>query len=743
MTSTLIQKLSECKELRSILETTVTEVGQSLDSYCCQILLANPLDPNSALICEGYSQTENKKPDNQSDLPSTTLPLVLNGRSFGSLTLTRKAPWSTDEINSTNLLIAKLSELIRQAQINDIVQRETFRVNFLVEISNLMSYSIVIGDALFMVVNILGKAIRASRCLFVCTDDKTAGWKCYEFWQQDKVKSCQEYHWPTNDSSLIAQTLRSRSPLKFYEGQEYSYLTPAQAELQFSGTRSLLALPLLHEDNVYGCVIIQQCDYRRDWTRDEIDMVQHTADKVAKALASLPEEKRIHKPIMKLHQRTVAPTDTESSPTGAALIQSLKGAFGQKSIPNANETSTLEQLPVQDLSASRLNQKTAQPEATVNPQPPSIKPAKRTSGISSKLGALKTKQGFKEENFQPSRPVEAPSIVPVKTREKKEREAAQSLPSDNAQPSWGNLDDIPTPAAGPAMSGLGMSMMPRVKAQSAAQDSPLRASLHKDKAPPADGAAEEQEVSASTSPADMSPPSTDSPDVSKAAPATLETEEEAKAKLERALAAKEKDSQISDYIFAIPNMDPRILGRIVNWVEEIEKKDKYLTAHATTVAEYSCAIAEKLKLSPREIEDIKVAALLHDVGKLGTSAEILQKRDDDLDDAELLTIMRHPMDGAELLKSVPDLISFASIVLAHHEEYGGNGYPQGLKGEEIPLPARIIFTANSYHGMVSDMCYGKGMSADEAQKHLREGAGQQYDPTVVDAFISYLQKTTQ
>jgi hypothetical protein len=233
MTSALVQKLSECKELRRILETTVIELGQSLNSSCCQILLANPLDPNSALISEGYAQEGPAKVDIKVDAPRLTLPLVLNGRSFGSLILVRNTPWSIEEIDSTNLLIAKLSELIRQAQINDIVQRETFRANFLAEINNLMAYSLGIGDALFMVVNILGKALRASRCLFVCTDDKSAGWKCYEFWQQDKVKSCQEYHWPTNDSSLIAQALRARSPLKFYEGQENSYLTPAQAELQF------------------------------------------------------------------------------------------------------------------------------------------------------------------------------------------------------------------------------------------------------------------------------------------------------------------------------------------------------------------------------------------------------------------------------------------------------------------------------------------------------------------------------
>lgn len=220
----------------------------------------------------------------------------------------------------------------------------------------------------------------------------------------------------------------------------------------------------------------------------------------------------------------------------------------------------------------------------------------------------------------------------------------------------------------------------------------------------------------------------------------VETEEQAKEKIERVLAASDQNKQVSDYIFAIANMDPRTLGRIAGWVEEIEKKDKYLTPHFKTVAEYSYAIADGLKLPPRDMDDVKIAALLHDVGKLGTAAEILQKRDEDLDDAELLTIMRHPMDGAELLKSFPDLAPFAPIVLAHHEEYGGNGYPQGLKGEEIPLAARIIFLANSYHSMVSDMRYGKGMRPKEAQQHLKQGAGNQYDPALVDVFIKYLQK---
>ena len=614
------------------------------------------------------------------------------------------------------------------------------------EINNLMAYSLGIGDALFMVVNILGKALRASRCLFVCTDDKTADWKCYEFWQQDKVKSCQEYHWPTNDSSLIAQTLRARSPLRLYEGQENSYLTPAQAELQFSGTRSLLAMPLYYENNVYGCVIIHQCDYRRDWTREEVDMVQHAADRVAKALANLPEEKRIHKPIMRLHQRIVSAEEAPASPTGTALIQSLKGAFGQKSIPNATETA--HELPAVDPSAVNISVKapeatateTAAKHSTESPglsasfETSAVKPAKR-SATANKLGTIKKKTGTKESLPSITEEIaSAPNIVPVKAKDK------TSQSSGTFEPAWGNLDEIPTPAAGPAMSGLGISMLPKVKAQPAATGSSLRASLHKDKSGTEnaiDAIAPEQ-LPPSSSTIDNTAAPTDATVASSPTPA--ESEEEAKEKVEKALAANEQGNRVSDYIFAIPGVDPRTLGRIVGWIEEIEKKDKYMTPHAINVAEYACAIATKLNLSPREIADIKIAALLHDVGKLGTSAEVLQKRDDDLADAELLTIMRHPMDGAELLQSFPELSSFSSIILAHHEEYGGNGYPQGLKGEEIPLAARIIFIANSYHSMVSDLRYRKGMSAKEAQKHLQEEAGNQCDPALVAAFLKYLQE---
>jgi len=198
----LLQKLTGVRDLKRILETTVKELGDQFNADACQVTLANPLDPNTTAICE-YRATGSPVIPGRSH----TLPLVLQGRTFGALTLSRSTDVSNDELNFLRIILGELGEIIRLAQINDVVQRDTFRDTFLVEIGNLMTYSLGIGDALFMVVNILGKALQVSRCLFICTDDQQAGWKCYEFWQQDKVESLQQLHWPSADSALVAQTL--------------------------------------------------------------------------------------------------------------------------------------------------------------------------------------------------------------------------------------------------------------------------------------------------------------------------------------------------------------------------------------------------------------------------------------------------------------------------------------------------------------------------------------------------------
>ncbi|MGH9551485.1 MAG: GAF domain-containing protein, partial [Terriglobales bacterium] len=271
MTSALVQKLTGVRDLTRILETTVKDLGEAFRAETCQIMLTNPLDPNVTSICEFRAEKEGPP----EVLPTMNMPLVLQGRTVGSLSLARYQVVSQDEINTIRVILGELSDLIRHAQIDDIVTRDTFRDTFLMEIGNVMAYSLGIGDALFMVVNILGKVLKASRCLFICTDDTQAGWKCYEFWQQDKVQSCQDYRWPTSASPLIAQTLLSTAPMKVYEGQVNSYVSPVQDELQFIGVKSLLGVALRSTEATHGCVILQQCDYRRAWTRNEIDMVQN------------------------------------------------------------------------------------------------------------------------------------------------------------------------------------------------------------------------------------------------------------------------------------------------------------------------------------------------------------------------------------------------------------------------------------------------------------------------------------
>jgi putative nucleotidyltransferase with HDIG domain len=278
---------------------------------------------------------------------------------------------------------------------------------------------------------------------------------------------------------------------------------------------------------------------------------------------------------------------------------------------------------------------------------------------------------------------------------------------------WGDLDSIVTPTAGPAKAGLGGAIMGKVRAAAPAAGSALMASFHKDKAKYAQAAEVTPEFVAG--------------------PAVQIDDAAAQAKIEELL--KAKTTETSDYIFATPGLDMRMLGRIDGWVAQIEQKDKYLDGHARQVAEFACAIAREAGLSSADVDLVRQAALVHDVGKLGSASQILRKPDEQLSDPELITVMKHPLDGAELLESFPDLQRLAPIVRAHHEEYNGNGYPQGLRGDEIPVAARIIHVANSYHGMTSAKCYGPGMKVGDAQQELVKGAGQQWDPTFVQMLI--------
>src|SRR2546428_678625 len=144
-----------------------------------------------------------------------------------------------------------------------------------------------------------------------------------------------------------------------------------------------------------------------------------------------------------------------------------------------------------------------------------------------------------------------------------------------------------------------------------------------------------------------------------------------------------------------------VIGALIG---ALEAKEEHLTGHAASTMYYSVQVAKRLGLSAEEIAAIKLGALFHDVGKIGIPETLLQKPAE-LTEAEWATMRAHPSIGASLLGNVPMLDRIRPIVLAHHENYDGTGYPHGLKGNEIPLAAQIISVADAYDAMTSDRPY--------------------------------------
>jgi len=172
----------------------------------------------------------------------------------------------------------------------------------------------------------------------------------------------------------------------------------------------------------------------------------------------------------------------------------------------------------------------------------------------------------------------------------------------------------------------------------------------------------------------------------------------------------------------------------------VELRDPYTSGHQRRVAALACAIAEEMGLSAEEIQVIRVAALLHDIGKaLFVPIEILSKPGK-LTDLEMALIREHPKAGYEILRKVEFPWPVAEIVYQHHERLDGSGYPRGLKGEEILLEARIIAVADVVEAMSSHRPYRPALGVDEALAEIRKNAGKLYDPKVVEACIRVFAK---
>ena len=171
----------------------------------------------------------------------------------------------------------------------------------------------------------------------------------------------------------------------------------------------------------------------------------------------------------------------------------------------------------------------------------------------------------------------------------------------------------------------------------------------------------------------------------------------------------------------------------------IDARDSYTLGHSTRVSEVAVALAGA-RLEGQELEDIEIACLFHDVGKIKIPDAILHK-DGKLDPAELEEMQKHPEYGAEILHKAPSLRRFIPAVRHHHEWYDGSGYPDGLSRERIPPEAAIISLADAYDAMTSDRPYRKAMSKETALATIRGHAGRQFSPELTQVFLQPVQKT--
>jgi putative nucleotidyltransferase with HDIG domain len=174
----------------------------------------------------------------------------------------------------------------------------------------------------------------------------------------------------------------------------------------------------------------------------------------------------------------------------------------------------------------------------------------------------------------------------------------------------------------------------------------------------------------------------------------------------------------------------------------LDARDRYTAGHSRRVSELSCAIARSLNLTPQELDDIRIGALLHDIGKIGTIDSVLQKTGK-LTNEEFALIQQHPTIGRRILEGVHGFQDYLSIVELHHENWNGTGYPWGLRGEAIPLGARIVHVADAYDAMTSDRPYRRGMSLEQAIHVLRQYAGTQFDPAIVPVFANLMAFTQE
>lgn len=201
---------------------------------------------------------------------------------------------------------------------------------------------------------------------------------------------------------------------------------------------------------------------------------------------------------------------------------------------------------------------------------------------------------------------------------------------------------------------------------------------------------------------------------------------------------------VTDRVHFMEYRHEELLATIDTLVGIIELNDGYTGGHSQRVRRWAVGIARSLNLSEKEISDIDIAACLHDIGKIGITGGILNKPGD-LTKTEYDLVKQHPIVGSETLSGISRLGEVGTIIRHHHEAFGGFGYPDGLRGEEIPIGSRIICVADAFDAMTTDRVYRKALTKEEALLEIKRGAGVQFDPRVVESFMKLIsnRKTTK
>ncbi len=182
-------------------------------------------------------------------------------------------------------------------------------------------------------------------------------------------------------------------------------------------------------------------------------------------------------------------------------------------------------------------------------------------------------------------------------------------------------------------------------------------------------------------------------------------------------------------------VDGKLSGIVNAFSEMVDSRSYYTTKHSKKVTNYALALAKVLEMDKDDTLKVETSAMLHDIGKMSISSEILNKTGE-LTDEEWETVKTHPGLGANIVKQIPQLAYCAEVILHHHEKYDGSGYPDGLKGDKIPIISRIVAIANEFAVMTSDRSYSETITHENAIREIKKRAGTYYDPHLVTLFAS-------